>query len=59
MKYLKITTIVYKQEDIDAWLMEKISPESANRLRNGEELSINRDGGSTTLYQLLEEEIKK
>lgn len=55
MKYLKITTIVYKENEIEAWLREKVSPESAERLRQGEELSIKRDGGSTTLYQLIEE----
>lgn len=56
MKYLKITTIVYDQEQIDNWVEVRLSEEVGKQLREGGEITIQREKGSTTQYKLVDGE---
>lgn len=56
MKYLKITTIVYDRDQIEDWIMHRLPDEEAGELRNGGEITIQREKGTTTQYKLVEGE---
>jgi hypothetical protein len=56
MKYLKITTIVYDQDQINDWIEGRLNEKVGEELRNGGEITLNREKGSTTQYKLIEGE---
>ena len=54
MKYLKITTIVYDPQQISDWVEHRLDEETATELKNGGEITLRREKGTTTQYKLVE-----
>jgi hypothetical protein len=55
MKYLKITTILYDENEINNWAFDRLDEDQRLSLKNGMSVEIKRRPKTSTIISLIED----